>query len=213
MSIIAEFDVQNPGTALSNALETNDEVELDIVQQAGTDPQRPFMFVWVATADFDAWEAAMAADETVTDVEQYTEMDGERLYRMRITDAAESVSYGMWVELGAEQLEATWRDGWWRIRMRFPDREALAECQGWCEEHGVAFELRRIYSDPAAAREATDLTREQEEVLETALAMGYFEIPRRASMSDLASELDISSQAVSERLRRGHAALVREYVG
>lgn len=213
MSLIAEFDVQNPGTALSNALREFDDVELEIVQQVGTDPDRPYMFIWVDAADFGAWEAAMAADETVAGVEQYTEMDGERLYRMQITDAAESVSYGMWVRLGAEQLEAIWADGWWHVRMRFPDRAALAECQRWCEEHGVPFELRGIYTDIAEERESTPLTPEQEAVLKTALELDYFEVPRGASMSDLAAELDVSSQAVSERLRRGHAALIAEFVG
>ena len=211
MSVIADFDVRNPGTALSNALEAVPDVELDLIQQVGTDPDHPYLFVWVETDDIDAWEDGMAADETVDDVQRYTEMNGEVLYRMQITDAAESVSYGMWVRLGAEQLEATWSDGWWHIRMRFPDREALSEVETWCEANGVDFELTRIYADPVDERTEDDaLTPEQREVLEVAHEMGYFDIPREASMSDLASELGISSQAVSERLRRGHQVLVSE---
>jgi len=38
--------------------------------------------------------------------------------------------------------------------------------------------------------------------------MGYFEIPREASTSDIGYRLGISAQAVSERLRRGHRKLV-----
>jgi predicted DNA binding protein len=41
---------------------------------------------------------------------------------------------------------------------------------------------------------------------------GFFDIPRRATAADLAAELDVSRQAVSERLRRGYAALVETHV-
>lgn len=40
--------------------------------------------------------------------------------------------------------------------------------------------------------------------------MGYFGISRDASIEDVADELDISSQAASERLRRGTGNLVRD---
>jgi predicted DNA binding protein len=42
--------------------------------------------------------------------------------------------------------------------------------------------------------------------------MGYFEIPREASTSDIGDRLGISAQAVSERLRRGHRKLVTSTV-
>lgn len=208
MSIIAEFDVQNPHSALSNALEAVPDVELEIVQQAGTDPDRPYMFVWASATDVEAWEAAMAADETVGNVERYTRMDGDVLYRMQITSAAESVSYGMWVSLGGEQLEATWSDGWWHIRMRFPDREKLGQCEDWCGDHDVAFELRRIYSDPINERAGHGLTTEQREALTVAHEMGYFDVPRNATLGDVADELGVAPPSLSERLRRAQSHLV-----
>jgi predicted DNA binding protein len=42
-----------------------------------------------------------------------------------------------------------------------------------------------------------------------AVRRGYYDIPRRTSMGELAAELGISDQAVSERLRRAIVALVR----
>lgn len=212
MTVIAEFDVRNPHTALSNATRAVPDVELDLIQQVGTEPERPYLFVWARAEDLAEWEAAMAADETVGGVRRYAELDGEALYRMQITDAAEAVSYPMWVDLGAEQLHARWSGGAWHVRMRFPDREALAACEVWCEEHDVAFDLRRIYADPARGRQVSVLTREQRTALRTARDMGYFEIPRDATMSDIADQLGVSSQAVSERLRRGYRVLVDEYV-
>ncbi|OYR83863.1 bacterio-opsin activator, partial [Halorubrum sp. E3] len=45
------------------------------------------------------------------------------------------------------------------------------------------------------------LTDDQLVVLETAYELGYFEVPREATASDIADALDIADSTVSERLR------------
>ncbi|MFC7027483.1 helix-turn-helix domain-containing protein [Halomicroarcula sp. GCM10025710] len=42
------------------------------------------------------------------------------------------------------------------------------------------------------------------------LRAGFFDEPRTATLEDVAAELGISRQAVANRLRRGHRALIRE---
>lgn len=212
MSVIAEFEVGTGGQALTATLRAVPEVHLELVQEVGTDPREPFLFVWMTGADPERFETAMAGDDSVTAVERYVEAGDRTLYRMRITDAVDAVSYPMWVELGAEQLEATWFDGYWHNRMRFPDREALATCRDWCLGHDIEFDLTRVYSEEAGPGGGAPLTPEQREVFRVAYEMGYFEVPRQSSMADLATALGISSQAVSERLRRGYRALVRAHV-
>ncbi len=51
------------------------------------------------------------------------------------------------------------------------------------------------------------LTEKQRHTLEVALELGYFETPRDITLKELAAELDITHQALSERLRRATAAL------
>ena len=46
------------------------------------------------------------------------------------------------------------------------------------------------------------LTRRQQEVLDVAVAAGYYEDPRQATHEDIAAELDVSAGTVSEHLRR-----------
>ncbi|WP_081461306.1 helix-turn-helix domain-containing protein [Halalkalicoccus jeotgali] len=48
----------------------------------------------------------------------------------------------------------------------------------------------------------------QHDTLVTALSAGYYGIPRDLSMKELAGELGITPQALSNRLRRGHGTLV-----
>jgi hypothetical protein len=86
--------------------------------------------------------------------------------------------------------------------------------QAACEDAGVGLGLRRIYSaaDPDAGDPALDdpigLTPARRETLLTALEVGYFAVPRETTLVELAAELGISDQAVSERLRRAQAKLL-----
>jgi predicted DNA binding protein len=52
------------------------------------------------------------------------------------------------------------------------------------------------------------LTPRQRRTLELAVRRGYYDIPRRCTTIELADELGISDQAVTERLRRGIVTFV-----
>lgn len=56
------------------------------------------------------------------------------------------------------------------------------------------------------------LTGHQEQALIAAESAGYFDIPRRIQLSDLAEKLDTSPAALSELLRRAEARLVRDHL-
>lgn len=209
MSIIAEFHIWSSELALSETLSSVPHVEIDLVQQAAIDRTRPYGLFWVLGDDLDTFDEKLRADKTVTDVECYTRVEDRALYRARIAQTVDVVVYPVWVEAGAEQMEVTYANGWWRNRMRFPDRSALAELKDWCLANEVEFVLKSIYTD-AGKTSTHGLTDQQCEVLQVALEQGYFEVPRRGTLRDIAAELDISSQAASERLRRAHRQLISE---
>ena len=56
------------------------------------------------------------------------------------------------------------------------------------------------------------LTDRQREVLEVAVANGYYAFPRRSTVEDLAVELGISQSTASEHLRRIEASVLQELV-
>lgn len=58
---------------------------------------------------------------------------------------------------------------------------------------------------------ATALTDRQEEVLEVARERGYYEIPRRTSVREIADELDCSKSTAADHLRKAEARLVALY--
>jgi predicted DNA binding protein len=209
MAIIAEFGLYSSRLMLHQTFQTVPEVELDVVREVATDPNRPVVFFWAA-GHVDAFEAAMDDDETVDSYYCYDETEDAVLYRVQASPATELVVYPVWVDLDVEPLEVGYADGTWHARMRFPGHSALKQFQTWCDEHDVEFDLHAVYT--GTERSEYDLTDEQREALRLALEAGFFEIPRDVSMDDLAEELGVSRQAVSERLRRGHEAIIRQYV-
>jgi len=56
------------------------------------------------------------------------------------------------------------------------------------------------------------LTKNQKEITHKALQYGYFDIPRKISLTDFAKRLEISPSALSETLRRINKKLVKNYV-
>ncbi len=98
----------------------------------------------------------------------------------------------------------------WSFEIRFPNREALSEFQTCCEDTQTLLELTRVYNstDPEAGP-WYGLSQPQREALMLAVQMGYYDIPRGCTTKELANELGISDQAVTERLRRAIGSYVR----
>jgi predicted DNA binding protein len=171
------------------------------------------MFLWAKTADPAAFEAAAVEDPTVSDVEAYTELSEKTLFRVVVSDRATVVTYPEWVDRGASLLSATCQAGVWRGRMRFPGRDALHSLLDWAKSEDVAVTIGGLYDDyEGEGGTMRRLSPEQERTLAQAYEMGHYEIPQRATAGEVAEELDVSQQAVSERLRRAYANLIQHHV-
>lgn len=168
-----------------------------------------FIF-WAKGGDFEAFEAGLDADPTVTEPKQMTETDARRLYRVTATaEAIVNTTMPVWSDLDVVLLEAEGTHEGWTVRMRFPTRETLDRYRRVHRERGIPFRLRAIYRESVASSAAeSELTAAQREALLAAYEAGYFDIPRTVPQTDVATSLRISSQSLSERLRRGTAALV-----
>jgi predicted DNA binding protein len=88
--------------------------------------------------------------------------------------------------------------------------------QGVLEAAGdtVGVTLERVYplgpDDTGTPGGRWDVTPRQETAIRTALEMGYFEVPRETTATDVAERIGISKSAFLERLRRGQAGLFRQ---
>lgn len=101
-------------------------------------------------------------------------------------------------------------DGW-RQTGWFASREAFTEFSSfWQRETG--FRLCRLTHDGEPEAPGEGLTDRQYEALRTAYELGYFEVPRRTSLTDVGAELGITASSASERLRRALTQLIQETV-
>lgn len=213
MSVIVEFKTGSSRLPLAEAIEREPGVRLEIERETATIPTMPNMFFWVAGEDLDAFEEALEDDSTVADLKRLSEAGGRVLFWVQVAADVEVVPYPEWVKLSAEALSGRYYDGQWHNRMRFPDRESLREYRAFCEDSGIGFSLHRLYDADQATTEPHDgLTDEQREVFRLAYERGFFEIPRQVTLDELGQELGISNQSVSERLHRGYARLVENFV-
>jgi len=206
--LVVEFTVDTP--ILKEALTRAPDTVLTYEEQYQTTDGITLLF-WAEAGDLSTFEEGLAADPTVRNVDCLTEMETRSLYRVTFTEYGEQfATFPAWSELDISFLNSTGTHEGWDIRMRMPDREALRRYRRACAESDLQFQLTSIYegSETASDTEA-QLTSAQREALLAAHESGYFEIPREASLAEVADRCDVSPQALSERLRRGTATLVR----
>ena len=87
--------------------------------------------------------------------------------------------------------------------------ERLSAFAEQLEAFGMPFEVDRVTPevDPASL-----LTDRQREVVSKAVELGYYETPRRCSLTDLAAALGVAQSTCSETLHRAEGAIVRAFV-
>lgn len=208
MSIIAEFTVPAEEFALTETLRSVPEMIVDVERVVAHSEGGVMPFFWIIGGDFTAFEAAIQADPSVHNVTRLDQLDEGTLYRAEWTQNIASIVYA-YTEIGATIIEATGRGDAWELRMRFDEEELLSDFQAYCDENDISFTLNRLYqpTEPMAGGQF-GLSEKQRTALIMALEKGYFDVPRKVTMGELAEILDISQQSLSKRLRRAHRNLV-----
>ncbi len=207
MSTIAEFRIPAADTTLESTFDRLPGLRVEL--EAAVSRSQPCL--WITDAERTAVNAALADDPSVGTYDLLIETEDRLLYDVTFVPDADTLWDRLLVD-GGSLLEGWGTDGWWQARVRYPDREALCRAHDRLVDRGIGVDLRRVTDVSPGSPSRTRLTVEQEEALEAALERGYFEIPREISMEELAGELGISHQALSERLRRAYETLVDEEI-
>lgn len=210
MSVVLEFtigaDQFHLGESLSGIQDTIFELERVVPTGNHVIP-----FIWLTTdADLntvlDAFERKLLDRPAITDVRALDRIENGALYRITWRVPDEDIIDGL-VQTDATILEARSQNGeQWQFRVRFSNHNLLAQFQNILTENDVTIHIDRIYTFTAETdrRHQFGLSSEQREALVLALRRGYFDSPREVSLDELAAALDITKQAVSDRIRRGN---------
>jgi len=88
-------------------------------------------------------------------------------------------------------------------------RSSLARLARLLESQNYSFELLRVgeVEDPESL-----LTERERDVLEYAFATGYFDIPKKAGVREIAEHFNISISTASDILRRGVRKIIKKFL-
>ncbi|NUB92840.1 helix-turn-helix domain-containing protein [Haloterrigena sp. SYSU A558-1] len=213
MTTIAELTLSTDEFALAETLQRLPEMEVRVESVVAEGPVRTMPLVWFSNVDPDAIDEALAADPTVADYQQLLENtdDDEWFYRLQYGEDVGSVCCAVYSN-GGTLLDAQVSEGQWTLRLLFPEREELSDAVSAIEEQGARVDVRRMVEagQDEDLETTAALTEPQQEAIAEAYRQGYYDVPREISLEELANELDISHQALSERLRRANRVLASE---
>lgn len=208
---IAEIELATNEFALSETLSRIGNVEFEVERVAAHDPDHVMPYVWVTGDDGDEIRDTLEADPSVDNLQLLSDFNGEWLYQMDWVEQIETL-VRILVEEQGTVLTAFGDESGWQFRVLFPERDALSRTYEYCTDTGLTIEIRSVYALDEGRKGRFGLTDEQQDTLEAAFDKGYFDIPREITLTDLAEELDISHQALSERLRRGQRSVLKNTV-
>lgn len=211
MSLIAKFSQR--AQVLRETTEQFAEMSYELTDHYVRDDGTAKFLLWAegpSQAQLSDFEAAVQRDETVDHVTQLTTVGDRRYYSIVLTVAAtESLTFGLAEATDVSYLTVQTREDRVHITARVPDRDALQCYIAGCEERDIDVRLTALFAESDSGGSQYGLTPRQSEALVNAYDGGHYDSPRRRSLSKLADALEISPQATSKLLRRGHRQLVR----
>jgi predicted DNA binding protein len=205
MATITDLTLAGDSFALGALLTNNPEMHVEIERLVPLG-DRLLPFFWVSNGSTEHIEAELVAQDIVESVERLTTVDDRHLYQVTWTPEVNGLVDALMQTDGAI-LEGKGITGQWELRLRFPDRDALHEFNDICMEKDISLEVNGIYNPHTPAIEDR-LTQTQWQTLVTAYELGYFEVPRTATLTDLGDHFGVSEQAISQRLRRAMNTVV-----
>lgn len=223
MSLIAEYEIGCEHLPLVEVAAAVPEATLTVAVGQPNQGGLPPFVVRVADGRVDAVERAFDRAAFVGEYSRIGSAPETARYRIlpaatmeeqlgRHVDQPETLRALAGNDSIIERIEVT--PAGWRQQRWFADRAAFDRYCAFWRENADSFSLSCLTDaeDVVETTPADGLTDRQREAIRAAYEMGYFEIPRTASLEEVAAELGITASSLSERLRRAQTHLVETTV-
>lgn len=207
MSVIAEFSIPAEDFVLGRALRETEGLAVELEKMIPTG-NATIPYFWVTGEGNEAFDRVLEREPELTSFKVVDEIDDRVLYRAK-WDTSRNTFVQAIDEHDAVLQEAGGDAEAWEFQLRFPDSHQLPEFHTACQDRGIDLRVESLYNpiEPNVVH-TRELTEAQRNLIEHAYDAGYFEVPRRTTLVEIAEELDISDQSVNERLRRGLSGLI-----
>lgn len=209
MSVILEFSIPGQEFTLGQVLAGPPALHCELERIVPTgDMTMPF--VWVTGDDHEAFAEHVREHDSVEELLVLDTVDGSGLYRIEWSKEPTDLIEGI-ARTDAAVLQAFGNETW-EFRLRFPNHDGLSEFHNYIIERGIPCHIERTYTLTETGKSGYrfGLSQTQREALLLALRHGYFATPSEVTLDELADKLNISKQALSDRIRRGNEQVLRE---
>jgi predicted DNA binding protein len=206
MSVIVEFQVPSGEFELGRILRVEgvSSVELESLVPVGESAVPLF---WIHDSKRESFVDSVQDHPAVNNTSAVDVFEERTLFTLDWDVTQDHIFAGI-EEYNGQLLSAVGTPEEWKFELRFRRHEQLSAFTSHCENNRITIDVARVYR-PTSPDSGPwyGLTDRQREALTLAVGSGYYDIPRGCTTKELAVELDISDQAVTERLRRAIASL------
>ncbi|NUE03566.1 helix-turn-helix domain-containing protein [Halorubraceae archaeon YAN] len=208
MGTIVDVVISSKEFALSETFNAVPDVTFEPLRVTAHEPGRAMQFLWASSSDSERLDRALQEDNTTTVATRLSIDCKHTLYHINWS-AKTQAAMNIFVESNGTLLDVQGTNNFWEFRILFPDQAAVSTAyNNWCD-HNFDPSIRHIGRLSNTIRHnGMGLSECQYKVITEAFRMGYYDIPRGITLHDLATNFDVSHQALSERLRRGHHTLI-----
>lgn len=208
MSITATIHIQHERLGLVPTLQSLDGIEIQVITQVNTDPEVTDFPFLIEYPDRQELERVLDSDPTIERYKMVEWTDDAGIYYLEHTEDTLLISTVV-TDVNGFLVHTETKGNGWLARLLLPDREALTTIWEYASEQDITLDIIEIYGNNSSTGEQSyGLTDQQRTALQTAYRMGYFHEPRETSLEELAAEMDLSSTAISGRVRRGMRNLI-----
>jgi len=194
--------------ALADTFERVPDTEFETVPVVAPKAGNVMPYLWAWGPDLERLHEAMEADSTTASVQRLSRNEERSLYRVDWKSHIQAI-VSVLVQDQGTLLGAKGQEGRWTFRFLFSEHDAVSSTFDSCQGHGIDLSIRRVKGVANSIdRKRTELSDKQYEALTAAFETDYYEVPRETTLEELAEEVGVSHQALSERLRRGHQTLI-----
>ncbi|ELZ00794.1 helix-turn-helix domain-containing protein [Natrialba asiatica] len=203
MTSIADIEFSADGTGLGDLFEAVPSLTCEMESVIASHGHG----LWLSGPSQEMIDDALATSSAIDEYSLINSDDDRWLYDIEFKPGTVNV-FELVIEEGGTVLSASASNGTWLLSIRVLERDHVSSLYDRLTEDDVSPTIVRLFDLESESNSQCGLTARQYETLVAAIDHGYFEIPREVSMQELSEELDISHQALSERLRRAYRALV-----
>lgn len=208
MPIVVKSHIKHERLSLVPTLRNLEDIKIRVIPQGNTSPGATVFPFLIEYDDRKRLESMLDNDPTVNEYELMDWTDRTGIYYIEHTPTTKLISTVV-TDVNGFLVDTETKGNGWLVELLLPSRKALASVWTFANENDISLDIIEIYNNDNAGTEMTyGLTDEQQVALQTAYDQGYFNEPRDISLSDVADELEVSSTAMSGRLRRGMRNLI-----